>query len=178
MPRYVSAITVAALLAAAGPAARGEGFWSRMKVDYHRMNCWPEPFQQFDRDSTRAPFIVMTNNGWRLQHTLTDYFFDAETQHLNRAGQLKLHWMLTQAPVHRRSVYVYRSVDPEVTAARIASVQEWVSRTYPDGSQVEVMISDAMPFGGSGAYYDALQRQLFTDLPAPQLPPRQDQPVE
>lgn len=178
MPRYGTVLTLVSLLAATGSAAEGEGFWDRVRVDFHRMNCWPEPFQQFDRDAARAPFIVMVNNGWRLQHTLTDHFFDAETQRLNRAGQLKVHWMLTQAPIHRRSVFVYRALDPSVTTARIESVQGWIAQAYPDSAQIDVAVSDVMPFGGTGAYYDALQKQLFTNLPAPQLPPRQDPALE
>src|SRR5690606_10343877 len=34
-------------------------FWHRTKVDFHRNNAWPEPFQQADRAVTREPFAIM-----------------------------------------------------------------------------------------------------------------------
>ena len=40
------------------------GFWHRVKVDWHRMNAWPEPFEFADREVTISPLIDMTNSGW------------------------------------------------------------------------------------------------------------------
>jgi len=173
MQRYAFALAIAATLAAAGSTARADGFWERVSIDWHRVNSWPEPFQREDRAAARAPFISMINSGWRLQNTLGDDFFDPQTQTLNRAGQLKLHSMATQTPVHRRSVYLLRSIDPGVTAARMQSVQHYLAQLFPEGSSPEVMLSDVVPIGGSGSYVDELQRQIHSSIPPPRLPERQ-----
>jgi len=144
-------------------------FWHRTKVDFHRNNAWPEPFQQADRAVTREPFAIMANNGWRMQNTIGTYLFD-DNQHLNRAGEIKLRWILTQAPVHRRAVFVMQADTPEETAARVESVQLAISRMMPSGPLPPVMITDTEPEGGSGEYYDAINRALQSSLPSPRLP--------
>jgi len=54
------------------PAGRTSGIG--VDVDFHRMNCWPAPFQHADRQVAITPLIAMTDAGWRLQNTLTDNF--------------------------------------------------------------------------------------------------------
>ena len=29
-------------------------FWYRREIDFHRMNCWPQPFQHAERQLTRS----------------------------------------------------------------------------------------------------------------------------
>ena len=63
-------ITITLLTSASTALADWHEFWHRVKIDYHRNNCWPEPFIYADRRATRAPFQAMVNNGWQRQTTL------------------------------------------------------------------------------------------------------------
>lgn len=144
-------------------------FWHRTKVDFHRNNAWPEPFQSADRAAVREPFCIMVNNGWRMQNTIGTFLFD-DTHQLNRAGEIKLRWILTQAPIHRRAVFVLQADTPQETAARVESVQHAISRMIPHGPLPPVMLTDTEPDGGSGEYYDAINRALQSSLPTPRLP--------
>jgi hypothetical protein len=171
MRRMLFLITVLGS-AAVGTQAFGDDFWARVKLDFLRMNCWPEPFVQADRELVIAPLIAMTNSGWQLQNTLSHHFFDSETNRLTRAGQLKLHWILTQTPAHRRTVYVLRTPDPTNTEARLAAVQEQMQQLVADGPRPEVLVSDEAPAFGAGDYFDNVDRQLKASVPVPRLPPR------
>ncbi|WP_425614448.1 hypothetical protein NA78x_004316 [Anatilimnocola sp. NA78] len=145
-------------------------FWQRVKIDFHRNNAWPEPFQSADRAVTREPFCIQVNNGWKMQNTIGTYLFNAETQELNRAGELKVKWVVTQAPIHRRAVFVLVGETPEDTRARVESVQKYISRVMPDGNLPPVMLTNTEPEGGSGEYFDAVNRAMMQSIPSPRLP--------
>lgn len=148
-------------------------FWHRVNVDWHRNNAWPKPFSGTDREAYFAPLRVQNDNGWRLQNTLVHQLFDAETQSLNQAGEMKVHWIVTQAPMHRRTVYVLRGSNSEATAVRVDSVQQAIANMVPSGPLPEVLLTDVAPRGGSAAYYDRVNRGLESSTPAPVLPAMQ-----
>jgi len=161
------------LLTVNGVRADWADFWHRVHVDWHRMNAWPEPFQFADREVTIAPMIAMTNAGWSLQNTLSDHFFDVDTQELTRAGQLKLRWIATQTPLHRRTVHVLRSYEPGATNLRVESVERHLDKLVPEGTRPSVVLTDKIPAGGSGEYFENIDRQLKASIPPPRLPQAQ-----
>jgi len=146
-------------------------FWHRVKVDWHRMNAWPEPFQVADREVTLSPLLDMTNAGWRMQNTMSDHFFVVETQALTQAGQLKLRWIATQTPLHRRTVHVLRSFEPGATSLRVQAVERYLDKLLTAGERPSVVLTSKVPFGGSGEYFENIDRQLKSSIPAPRLPP-------
>jgi hypothetical protein len=145
----------------------------RWQQDFWRNNCWPQPFQTTDRELTRAPLIVMTAAGWRQNNTLSDHFFNTEDQSINQAGELKLRWIVTQAPPHRRTVFVLRGHSQEATNARVAAVHRAVEKFVLDGPRPDVLITTVIPPGASGDYFDQVDRQLKQSIPAPRLPDMQ-----
>ncbi|MBC8355510.1 MAG: hypothetical protein H8E66_26325 [Planctomycetes bacterium] len=148
-------------------------FWERVHLDWHRMNSWPEPFLHADKDLVRQPLIAMTDRGWRMQNTLSDHLFDVEKQTLTQAGALKVRWIVTQAPPHRRTVFVLRGATPEATLARVDDVQATVAQMVPQGARPQVQLTDVTPVGGSGDYFDAVDRARKDSIPAPRLPEAQ-----
>ena len=98
-------------------------WWNKMAADWHRVHCWPKPFDRADRTALQAPFSTMKNNGWRRQTTLGEHHFNWETEELNHAGNGQLRWILTQAPLNRRTVYVQQGKTATSTAARVDSVK-------------------------------------------------------
>jgi hypothetical protein len=146
------------------------GFWQRVHVDFHRNNAWPEPFQSADRAVTREYFCIQVNNGWRAQNTIGTFLYNPETQELNRAGELKVKWVVTQSPIHRRAVFVLAGDNPEDTQKRVQSVQNYISRIVPAGHLPPVMITYTEPEGASGEHFDAINRAMIQSIPAPRLP--------
>jgi hypothetical protein len=154
-----------------GPAQAGwTEFWLGVNVDCHRMKCWPKPFVYADRQSVRTPLMLMADNGWRLQNTLGDDFFETETQQLTRAGQLKVQSILRDSPLHRRAVYVLRGENAETSAIRLDSVQRSVAGMVQEGELPPVSLTDSVPRGGSGDYYDQVDRSYRSSMPTPRLP--------
>jgi uncharacterized membrane protein YgcG len=144
-----------------------DSFWHRVHVDWHRNNAWPEPFITADRVAQREPFCIMTDNGWKMQNTVGTYLFD-DNQQLNVAGELHVRWIVTQAPVHRRAVFVLKGDNAEATAARVASVNAAVTK-YAGGAMPPVMVTDSEPTGWAGAYVDAIGQQYQSSVPSPRL---------
>lgn len=160
MKRFVyGCMAVVALVSAALPAQAGwNEFWERFHVDFHRVNCYPEPFIFGDREAARAPFIAMVNNGWRRQNTLGDQHFDTETNRLNQAGTLKLKEILTENPEQFRSVFVLRTAFSDTTNIRIQSVQETSAQVAPQNGQALVYQTNIAPPNSPGDYQDQIFR--------------------
>jgi hypothetical protein len=147
-------------------------FWHRCCVDFHRNTAWPEPFLTADKAAVRTPWCIQTDNGWKAQNTVGSYLFDRDTQRVNEAGDLHVKWILTQAPAHRRAVFVLKADTAEATNARVQSVQASVEK-YASGCVVPVLLTDTEPPGWSAAYIDAITQQYSATIPAPRLPSRQ-----
>ena len=174
MGRLAAILAVSLLVSASSVAQAGWGdFWHRFHVDYHRMSCWPEPFQHADKQVTVQPLIAMTDAGWRRQNTMSDHFFDPQKQVLSQAGKMKVRWIATQAPMHRRTVFVLRGPAPEATAVRVNTVKEYLTELLPEGPRPEVLLTDTIPPGASGDYFDEVDRQLKSSVPVPRLPEMQ-----
>lgn len=149
-------------------------FWHRSRADFHRNVCWPQPFQAQDRELVRSPLIAMTSAGWRQNNTLSDHFFNQEDQAINQAGEIKVRWIVTQAPPHRRVVFVLRGQTAEATNARVEAVQRAIEKHVPEGPRPEVLLTDIVPPGASGDYFDQVDRQFKESIPAPRLPVMQN----
>jgi hypothetical protein len=147
-------------------------FWHRMGVDFHRNNSWPEPFLSADKMAVRTPYCIQTDNGWKMQNTIGTFLFDQETQQVNQAGELLVKWVVTQAPVNRRAVFVLKGDTAEATNARVHSVQVAVAK-YSSGCVYPVLLTDTEPAGWSAAYIDTITQQFNATIPAPRLPAKQ-----
>jgi len=111
----------------------------------------------------------MADNGWKLQNTLSDHLFDPEKHELSYAGQLKLRWILTQIPPHRRQIYVLETHQRKDTATRVASVYEHMAEIAPY-SACPVFVTQIAPRGGDGSYLDDIDQTYRANLPPPVLP--------
>src|SRR5207248_526673 len=148
-------------------------FWHRCQTDFYRNNSWPEPFLTADKMAVRVPYCIMTDNGWKMQNTIGTYLFDRESQQVNQAGELLVKWIITQAPIHRRAVFVLKGDTAEATNARVQSVQVAVAK-YSGGSVCPVLLTDTEPAGWSASYIDTITQQYSATIPAPRLPARQN----
>lgn len=137
------------------------------KSGYTANVIWPRQFVPAARRPVRDTYAVMVNNGWRRQNLLGNYHFDPETNELTRAGEIKVQWILTQTPVHRRNVYVQRAMDESETATRIASVHGYTSQMSPAVGTVNVNDTHIVAEGHSAGIVD----QIFIGYQANKLPP-------
>jgi hypothetical protein len=164
--------------AAAPPQGlKKENWWQRWKRDFHRNQCWPEPFIAGDRAAVVVPFQIMADNAWQRQALLSDYHFVEGTSELNDAGKNKLLWIIAKAPVQRRAVYVQRLMSDRSTAERMASVQKSMGALAPDRAPIPIYESNLGPGDWSGQ--QAVQTQTATEktVPDPRLPTAARAPI-
>ncbi len=167
----LSTVTLTAVLAVSASAQK-PGPIASVGKDSARNNCWPDPFVCPDRAAVRAPFVLMVQNGWRRQNLLAEHHFvDGQTE-LNEAGRIKVRWIVTEAPLQHRTIYVRRGDSLEVTAGRVASVQQWTSQVAP-GQFAMIEETSISAVGWPGERVDALERKFQSSTPDPKLPEAQ-----
>jgi hypothetical protein len=145
-------------------------FWADVELHRRRVNVWPEPFALQDRELVRDPFRIMADNGWKLQNTFGDHLFEPDENELTYAGQMKLRWILSQLPPHRRSIFVVEGETQPATAGRVASVYKHMAEIAPDAASCPVQTTKIIPPGGDGSYLDSLDQTYRSSMPLPRLP--------
>jgi hypothetical protein len=150
------------------------GWWEDsyhyVKLGYHRNAAWPWPYVCPDRMAVREPFRLMVDNGWRRQNLLGPHHFNAETNQLTTAGELRVHWIMTQAPAERRSIFLERAAQPEVTAERLAVVRQYASQVAIDGQEPQAFESHLVSEGRPASVVDATNVRFYESMRPPVLP--------
>jgi hypothetical protein len=132
--------------ASAGDVSGG-GPWNNYWRDWHRNNCWMEPFIYPDRASVWNFNAAQINKGWQAQCMLGDPHFEADGTKLSPAGMAKLKMILQTA--QGRPVFVERTWSEESTAHRLESTQQAVGM-LSRGPATDVLVSN-MPLTTSPA---------------------------
>jgi len=60
------------------------------------------------------------------------------------------------------------------TMKRVQSVQQYLDQVGTGGTAPRRLLTDVIPPGGSGEYFDAVDRQRKQSIPAPRLPEMQN----
>lgn len=165
-----AAVGLAATLCVSQASAGWHEFWHRFGLDYARNAAYPEPFNTADKQLVRQHFEITEANGWRLQNTVGDYLFDEHTNTLNRAGQIKINWILKNAPMHRRAVFVLKGDSPLATQQRVAAVQEYLAQTVTDQPLPPVSLTEHEVEGVPGEYMNEVSKKYWETVPPPRLP--------
>jgi hypothetical protein len=145
-------------------------FVERCKTDWHRNNCWPEPFVYADRAHIRGPLDAMVANGWRDQNHLGTHHFSADSATLTTSGQLKIQEILSVSPPRFRTIYVQRASSRDATAARLDAVEQYASSMLPEGGLADVRESELIAEGRPAMVVDAINVRFHETQPVPQLP--------
>lgn len=151
--------------AAAGHSGNPQGF----HYDFYRNKMWPHPFRAMDTTSVLRYFEVQRNNGWKLQNTLGNAMFDPITHQLTDAGRSHMAWIVTQAPLERRVVFVLAGEDQQQTAKRVEATQIAISEVIPVGPLPAIYLTDRDSPGSSGVYQTAINRAMTSTVPVPRL---------
>ncbi|MCA9241862.1 MAG: hypothetical protein KDA37_16745 [Planctomycetales bacterium] len=131
---------------------------------------WPSPYVCPDRVNAHAPFEMMVSNGWRRQNLMGSHHFSSDSTQLTQAGELKVQWIMTQAPEAYRRMFVERSVDPAVTEQRIATVREYSVKLAQGGAAPQVSDTHIVSEGRPAATVDFVNTQFRENMRTPVLP--------
>lgn len=164
-------VAIVAINSTAGSVqADWHDFWHKFRIDFHRNHAWPDPFNEADAREVVRPFDMMTQNGWKMHNTIGHELFREGDGALLASGSNRLHWIATQAPPSRRSVYVLRGRSQQETDARLASVRSTLSNMHLQGQEPAVMVTNIEPGMASGAWANKISREWIDSIPKPQLP--------
>ena len=173
MKRSVFAIAV--LVAFGGLATSAKAVWiddgaHYVKHGYRVNKVWPWPYVCADRVAVREPFCMMINNGWRRQNLLGPHHFTANADKLTTAGELRVRWIMTQAPNQHRTIFIERDIDPSVTAQRLATARDYATNVSTDGQVAQVVETYLISEGRPASVVDATNVRFQESLPPPALP--------
>jgi hypothetical protein len=162
--------TMVVITTATSASADWNSFWHNLHVGFHRNNAWPDPFNEVDAMQVVTPFEVMKANGWKMHNTIGHELFRPGDGALLASGHNRVHWIATQAPTNRRTVYVLQGGSRVETEARVASVQQTLANMYFNGSAPHVMVTTVEPSTWPGAWRTKINREWLENLPIPRLP--------
>ena len=149
--------------------AHWHSFWNRVGMDFHRNNAYPEPFRYADRQIVNNMWNPHIARGWQIENTLSDHHFDRETNQLTAAGQAKIFWIMNHAPEQRRSIFVTRDINEDLTETRVDIVQQAAAKAVPNGNLPPVVRTHIVPRTAPGTYVNELFKKTETNV-TPVLP--------
>ncbi|WP_218932490.1 hypothetical protein [Adhaeretor mobilis] len=133
-------------------------------------SMWPSQYIPAARSGINSAFCGMVNNGWRRQNLMGDYHFKNDSQELTESGRLKAEWVLSQAPMQRRNLFVQRTGEEEQTAQRVQSVQEFAANITTDGNPAVINETEVREVGSPAALVDKTFVGFSENRPLPVLP--------
>lgn len=154
------------------PQARPTGPKSTFIHGYYDAHYWPYPYRQQDRNTVRGITEICAQSGWMTATTLYDYHFE-DSGKLNRAGRMRLQWIVQNAPAQRRHAYVQAAISPQESQARLASVQNEATLLAGGGAVPPVDLRTTMPEGRPAVEIDRIRRQDLSTI----LDPRISSPI-
>lgn len=168
-------LAVAAITALVGFAANAHAVWvddgmHYVKHGYKQNKVWPWPYVCADRIAVHEPFCMMVNNGWRRQNLLGAHHFIENSTKLSTAGEMRVRWIMTQAPPERRTIFVERDLNPSLTADRVATTRNYATLVAFDGAAPVIVESTLMSEGRPASLVDATNVRFQESMPAPVLP--------
>ena len=168
----IAAITLLASLMASAASAQCQdatGHYT-FKQSYWANSIWPSQYIAGARSGINGAFCGMVNNGWRRQNLMGQYHFKNDSQELTESGRLKAEWVLTQAPMQRRNLFVQRAGEEEQTAQRVQSVQEFAANISTDGNPAEINETEIREVGHPATLVDKTFVGFSDNRPLPVLP--------
>jgi hypothetical protein len=170
MRQAIIAAIVVAFAASQASAADVDRLAWYIRYGYCQNADWPWPYVCPDRIAARDPFNLMVTNGWQRQNLLGAHHFTDDGGRLTTAGELKVRWIMTQAPPAHRDVFVERSIDPAVTAHRVAAARQYAEKVAINGQRPVVEETYLISEGRPASMVDAVNTRFEESMPPPVLP--------
>lgn len=104
--------------------------------------CWPERYNYLARNSVRDAFNAQAANGHALDQTIWAEYFDGRNR-LTERGEERLKYLALRRPVPDPKVYLQKSGDNTVDAARKETVENYFRKLNEMG--VTMVVFDVEP---------------------------------
>jgi hypothetical protein len=85
------------------------------------------------------------DNGWIVATTLYDYHFSPDSHELTRAGRLQLRWILENAPLSHRMIFVQAADEAATSQLRLKNVIDTAGQIVGKENAPSVMLRVTSP---------------------------------
>ncbi len=144
------------------------------KADYRlnraRASAWPKPFSCWDREHYYAILNQQYATGMAVAHTLTSEYFNSESNKLNRAGELRVAWIMQNAPQADKQIFVYEDQTGPTMDQRMDSIREFTNRYYGHLGNAAIAKSQILPHQIPATYQASYLQAYQEGQPAPIIP--------
>ena len=122
-----------------------ETYCADARLNHARGEAWPLPFSCWDREHYYSIFNQQYAHGLQVAHTLTSEYFDPETNELNRAGEMRVAWIMQNAPQANKQIFVYEDKTGPTMDQRISMIRNFTDRYYQHLGQATIVKSQLLP---------------------------------
>lgn len=144
------------------------------KADYHlnraRSSAWPLPFSCWDREHYYSILNQQYATGTQVAHTLTSEYFNSESNELNRAGEMRVAWIMQVAPQSDKQIYVYEDETSPTMDQRMSSIREFTGRYYGHLGNASIAKSQILPHQIPASFQAITLQNYFEGQPDPIIP--------
>ena len=135
-----------------------------------RNRVWPKPFDCADRQLYFSIWEPMLDAGYEKHCTLTQAHFDPETNELNQYGQAAISGIMRNLPRHRKTIFVHRDIDQQLSDHRMNVVRDALETWYGPQAATSIAFTDQLPTRSNGGRSEIINRLYSDGTPAPLLP--------
>ena len=147
-----------------------EKYKAGFRLNHSRGSAWPLPFSCWDREHYYAIMNQQFATGLQVAHTLTAEYFDPETNQLNRAGEMRVGWIMQNSPQASKQIFVYQDQTGPTMQQRMDAIRKFSDRYYSHLGQVAIASSQIRPHQVP-ALYQAQTNTLYSEsMPDPIIP--------
>jgi len=145
-------------------------FKADYRINHARNSAWPLPFSCWDRENYNAILNQQFATGNQIAHTLTAQYFDPESNELNRAGELRVSWIMQNAPQRDKQIFVFEDQQGPTIDQRIASISNFTGRYYAHMGNATVAKSRLLPNQIPATYQQGYNQSYAEGQPDPVIP--------
>ena len=135
-----------------------------------RNRAWPKPFDCADRQLYFSIWEPLIDAGYEKHCTLTEAHFNMETGELNKYGQSAIAGIMRNLPQHRKTIFIHRDIDQQLSDQKMNTVRETVQTWYGPQAATSIAFTDKMPTRTSGSRTEIINRLYNDGTPPPLLP--------
>lgn len=135
-----------------------------------RNRVWPKPFDCADRQLYFSIWEPMIDAGYQKHTTLTQAHFSSDTNELNRYGQSAIAGIMQNMPRHRKTIFIHRDVDQQLSDHRMNIVRDTIQTWYGPQASTSIAFTDQMPSRTNGDRAEVINRLYSGGTPPPLLP--------
>lgn len=151
------------------PYPRPTGPQQTLAHRYHHAHYWPHPYVCQDRAFITTVSHLQTVNGWTEETTLYGYHFEDNSTEITHSGRLQLRWILENAPLEYRVVYVQNGDDTAISQNRLNSVRTELVDMVGEPNLPPIMLRVCASLGRPALEVDTIRRAELSSMPEPRI---------